>query len=215
MLKHAFLSLVAIAIGCAGYFLGAIRDRPIHMLSADSAVPLEYYTSAKSFSEIENTRAVLEGLALRYVEQARVLIAQELMHQPAQPNNGNFNPDRPRLQAIRMLEAGLSEFDGTDHGIRLVQTLLFALKREGFHHRWVDVYLGVLYRYPTHELVANMAQDALLIGQATGRAHEIAHALDHVRRIPAGFQLAPAFEPALVRASTGNRTIDSSPDHVL
>jgi hypothetical protein len=43
-------TLVTVTVGCFGYFLGTAGDRPVAQLSANRAVPLEYYASAKSFS---------------------------------------------------------------------------------------------------------------------------------------------------------------------
>jgi hypothetical protein len=118
------LALVAVAVGCLGYFVGTAEDRSIARLAVDGVVPLEYYASARSFSEIENTRAVLDALAARYVQQARVLLAREYVHRTAHPTSGDTSHVRPRLLAIRLLEDGFAQFQGTDHVGRLIPTLL-------------------------------------------------------------------------------------------
>jgi hypothetical protein len=208
-------ALAAFAVGCFGYFLGTAGDRPVAQLSANRAVPLEYYAPAKTFSEIENTRALLDALAARYVEHARVLIVEEFVHQTAHRRTGGLNPDRPRLQAIRLLEEGLAQFEGTDQAVRLVPTLLYALKREALPDRWLDVYLAVLYRHPTHELLPAMAHDALQMARAAGREREVATAFDHWLRIPSEFR--PDNRPVsdLVLLEPATKGLELSVDHVL
>lgn len=200
-LKHvALLFLVSAFTGGVGYYVGILREPGAVQLPKDGAVALEQLVSTKSFSEVEQARAVLDALAERYVENAQGLIVQEIMSR--NPNFGirQSKLERPMIAAIRMLDEALPEFRGTGAELRLLQPLLYALKDQRLYDRWLDVYLDALYRQPTHEMVSSLADDAGLISQAVGRESELAAGLRYVNDIPLNFPAKSILEPSVARA---------------
>ena len=64
--------LLAIAAGSSGYFLRGLREDSVPILTTQRIAKLEYFLSEKSFSEVENARAVLQALSDRFLMEARV-----------------------------------------------------------------------------------------------------------------------------------------------
>jgi len=198
--KHnALLVLLPVVAGWVGYYLGAMREMSVTYMPRGATVALDHLVSAESFSEVEHARAVLDALAVRYVENAQCLIAQEVMSRNA--NSGVRKPgaERPILAAIRMLDEAIPEFRGTGVELRLLRPLLLALKQERFHDRWLDVYLDALYLHPTHELVGVLADEAVAISQAAGREQELAVGFRCLSGIPLDLLAKSRIERAIVR----------------
>ena len=196
----ALLVLVSAFTGLVGYCLGLVREVSATHLPKGATVPLDYLISSKSFSEVENARAVLDALALRYVENAQVLITEEMRRNP-RLGIRLTSTERPMVVAIKMLDEALPEFRGTGVELRLLQPLLFALKRERLYDRWLDVYLDALYRQPTHEMVSSLAEEAVVISHVVGRESELTTGLRYVSGIPLNFPAKFRIEHSLVRAN--------------
>jgi hypothetical protein len=199
--RVALLFLVSAFTGWAGYYLGVMREPSATHLRGGAMVPLDYLASAKSFSEVEHARAVLEALATRYMESAQGLIARQTMSRNPSFGIRLSSSERPMVAAIEMLDEVMPEFRGTGEELRLLQPLLYALKHEKFYDRWLEVYLDALYRHPTHELVSSLAEEAVVISQAVGRERELTAGLRYVSGIPLNFPTKSMIEHSLVRAS--------------
>lgn len=207
------LVLVPVLAAGVGYYLGAMRAQAISRLPVQVTVPLEYLASAESFSEVDQARAVLDALAAQRVELAQSLIAQA--------NGGRYRPGRdpqpaaarPVWAAIKLLEDGLAEFQGTGLEMRLLPTLLSALKRERLYDRWLHLYLGMLYAHPTHQLVGVLADEAVAISQAVGQQDAVAAAFCHLSSIPLEFRAKALIERSLVRLGTDRRIGGDAHEH--
>lgn len=199
--RLALLFLVSAVTGWIGYYVGVMREPSATHMSRGATVGLDYLVSAKSFSEVEHARAVLDALAARYVENAKILIAQEIMSQAPSFGIHQSSSERPMLAAINLLDEVIPEFQGTGAELQLLQPLLFALKQEGFYDRWLDVYLDALYRHPTDEMVSSFAEEAVVISQAVGRERDLTAGLRYVSGIPVGFLTKSRIEHSLVRAN--------------
>lgn len=197
----ALLFLASALTGSVGYYAGVMRETSATHLPRGAAVALDFLVSAKSFSEVEHARAVLDALAARYVENAQGLIAQELMSRTANFGIEPSRSRRPIVAAIKMLDEAIPEFRGTGVELRLLEPLLYALKQEGFYDRWLDVYLDALYRHPTHEMLSSLADEAVVISQAVGRERELTTGLRYVSGIPADFLTESRIEHRLGRAN--------------
>jgi len=210
-LKHvALMFLVSAVTGWVGYYVGVMREpRAIHMPSG-AMVPLDYLASAKSFSEVEHARAVLDALAVRYVDNAQALMVREIMSRNSSFGIRQSNSERPMVTAIKMLDEAIPEFRGTGVELRLLQPLLYALKQERFYDRWLDVYLDALYRHPTDEMVSALAEEAVIISQAVGRERELTTGLRYVSGIPLNFRTNSRIERSLVRVSTDSQITGES-----
>lgn len=165
-----------ILAGSVGYRVHDYRTQLNSVSAVGSSWDLDYFTRPGSFSEVEATRADLEGLASRYRAEIRTRFL--------------YTPDavRPvaqrRTSVIAELEQGAKEFHNAPGESFLVQDLLLLLKQAGSYDRWLDVYLDLLYRRPTEEVIALFVHEAQELGSATGRAAEVESALRHLLEIP-------------------------------
>ena len=109
------------------------------------------------------------------------------------------------VSAIKMLDEVIPEFRGTGVELELLQPLLYALKHERFFDRWLDIYLGALYRHPTHEMVSSLAEEAVVISQAVGRERELTTGLRYVSVMPLNFPTKSRIEHSLIRVRANTR----------
>jgi hypothetical protein len=199
-LKHvALLCLVSAVTGLAGFYAGVLREPGTTRLPRGSMLALDYLASVESFSEVEAARAALEGLAARYTEHARSLIAEEILSRSANSGVRQSTPERPMVAAIHLLDEVMPEFDGTGAELQLLPPLLYALKHERRYDRWLDVYLDALYRHPTASLVGDLTEEAVVISQTVSREDELSTALRHLSDIPLNSLDKSRIELSLVR----------------
>lgn len=200
--RFPLLALLPVLAAVAGYYLGAMRAQAISRLPAQAQVPLEYLVSAESFSEVAQARAVLDALAAQHIELAQNLIVQENRGRHRPRGDWESATARPVFAAIKLLEDGLTEFQGTGLEMRLLPTLLSALKRERLFDRWLQVYLSMLYAHPTHQLVGVLADEAVAISQVVGQQEAVAAAFCHLSSIPLEFHARAQIERCLVHLGT-------------
>jgi hypothetical protein len=148
--------------------------------------PIEYYSNEESFSEVENAKAVLEGLCQRFrIEiQARRVASQR----PGfEASGGRVTSEQHLESTVADLEKGMAEFIGTDQQLAVIRDLLFTLKKTKQFDRWTEVYLQALYEHPTHPVVADLAEEAIFISGLCGREKAVGTGLSHVNQIPFSF----------------------------
>lgn len=198
MIKLAWLLSMGLTGVALGYHFGVQRGREI---------PLEYYYSQSSFSEVQNTKACLDGLCEKFRTeiQARRLADQQMC---APPQGAEADSEPHISQVIADLERGVDEFAGTEQQLEIAQELFLALKKAKKFDRWVSVYLTALYRQPTHFIVARLASEALLTGRLCGREPEVITGLHHVETIPFDFE-GKALVQAALRSQAGHFTADA------
>lgn len=199
---------LVVAGGVAGFFLGGLRGERANILAADKTPATEYFLSTASFSEVATARDMLAALSTRFLSESRVkyVFALQSAHTDGAASEPRPAPDF--RAAIQDLERGVEEFAGTDHELLVTADLLWVLKHAKHHDRWLDLYLGVLYRHPTHWLVGSMAGDAAQIARLTGRELEVTRAFQHVRDIPISFEGRWRIEavPSPVKHTTSRAT---------
>jgi hypothetical protein len=179
--------MLVLTAGGAGYWLRAQRTGEVSVTQAWSIPPLDYLIGPDSFSRIKNARNSLQGLCLRLRLQVQNRLLAE--HLFLGRRAVSRQTSEPRLEgAIRDLERGMQEFEGTEQDLYCAQDLLLALKTAGRFDRWIEVYLKALYEHPTHPLVACFAKDAIAFGIAAGRAEDVLAGLRHLSAIPLGFE---------------------------
>ncbi len=200
MIKLAWLLGMGLTGVALGYHFGVQRGREI---------PLEYYYNQPSFSEVQNTKACLDGLCEKFrteIQERRLADQQRW----AQRHSADANSEPHISHVIADLERGVDEFAGTAQQLEIAQELLLALKKAKEFDRWVSVYLAALYRQPTHFIVARLASDALLAGRLCGREPEVMAGLHHVEAIPFDFD-GKALVQAALRSQAGHFTADARP----
>src|SRR5581483_8586387 len=163
-----------------------IKAREVESLS--SIPSLDYFTADESFSEIENAKAVLAGLAGRFLTVIQTERCLQLRN--SVPGSGTMAssslpyPD----QLINQLELGFEQFRGTEGELILAHNLLSALRSNALYERWLRTYLTLLYAHPTDELVVAHAEEAIAIGARLGREKEVLDGLRHLDEMPPAFQ---------------------------
>lgn len=165
-----------LAAGALGLHLRDWTLSQTHAGNSSTLPDLDYFVRPRSFSEIETTRAELEGLALRFRTETRARHLGLTGKSPAE-----------RQTVIAELERGIAEFKETPEEFYLVQDLLLLLRAEGQNDRWLDVYLEVLYRRPTQDLLATFLDTAQRLAQTTGRESEVQSGFQHLLQIPLDF----------------------------
>ena len=196
--------LVALLACAAVYYTRTQPDTSTFILAAETMPAKEYYTTQKSFSEVENVIATLEGLC----EKVRMEIqARRAAEQRATANARGADPQtEPHLStAIAELEQVMSEFAGTDQELDVAQDLLLALKKANQLDRWLDVYLKGLYEHPTHPVVARFAQDAVVVARRCGREENVLAAFQHLEHIPLDFPGKSTVDVVLRQAEKRNQ----------
>jgi hypothetical protein len=199
---HQTLCLAAcfLIAGAGGYCLQALYDRPVSALTAARPAGLDCFLTVRSFSEVENARALMEALAARSLQDLRF---RRITTQRASAADSATHREARLTEIIGDFRAAIREFEGTGQEKLFVQDLLAILKREGRHDEWVSLYLEHLYRDPTHEMFGRIAREALVIGKAARREPEVIEALNHLRCIPLEFDTKPTVEAALASSSDG------------
>jgi hypothetical protein len=197
----ALYLIVAIGAASAGYYLNALRPDMTQILKTDKNLSLDYYYTAQSFSEVENTKAQLQALSTQYLLESRGRRWTAQQKLACEPGVGGKNYTQYVESSIAELQTAIAEFKGTEQELVMVQDLLMLLKKEKRPEQWVQTYLETLYQRPTSTLVIDSAADALNLGKAVGREQEVLDALRHVRTIPFKFDGRERLEAVFLKAN--------------
>jgi len=187
-----------------------MRAKPEWTLSAHQTPTLEYFVPAQSFSEVENTKGILQALADQFLYEVSDSRAQNMTRSPTTGQNGAVREARLG-DTIQALEHAIQEFKGTAQEWLVVQHLLLALKKAGLDDRWLEVYLDALYRHPTHELIGRFATDAVKISRSAQREAEVINAFRHLNTIPFEFDVRRQVEAAALHAGIENPLAQDAP----
>lgn len=180
--RLALALLALLSAAGTGYVTRGVQQQAITRLGIKELPAAEFFSDARSFSEVENIRARLEGLAGHALAEARLRRSGTV--RPVNLATRKAGQDSP---ALAELGRNLAEFRGTGHEFLFIHELLLLLRIEGLHDRWLELYLDTLYRNPTHELIGVFAHDAVELGRKTGREPEVREAFRHVLNIPLEF----------------------------
>lgn len=190
------LLLIAIA-GGAGFALRGVVSGSGGTSPLALVPRAEYFASADSFSEVDQTRARLRALALRYLYWVQVRDVEGVQDLRATGTAGGLPTAEVHARARQELEEGVAEFRGTGEEPVLTHGLLLLLASEGDPARWIEVYLDLLYRRPTERLVGQMAATAVVMGRACGRLDAVLEGFRQVTHIPLEFEAKHRVEAAL------------------
>jgi hypothetical protein len=182
--RRMCLVIVLIAAFGSGYGWRAWRTEATGARRAHNLDNPDSLVGIQSFSEIENAKALLNGLSFQFL--AEMAMRRAIIGQPLQLS-----------EAVADLRTGIKEFAGTEEELNLLRVELALLKEQRQYNRWLDIYLQALYEHPTSKLVGCLAEDAIAIGTATGRESEVMNALDHLVGIPLAFTAKEQVQRAL------------------
>jgi hypothetical protein len=183
--KLAGIIVAALSGLGVGYHFGAQRDESSSLFAASP--PLDYYCSEPSFSEVENTKAGLDGLCQQF--RMEIWVKRLADQKSCAAATGREPGSEPHIkETITSLERGMKEFSETSQQVDVAQDLLLTLKKAKEFDRWVQVYLTALYEQPTHRVVARFASEALEVAKLCGREREVLIGLGHVEEIPVDFE---------------------------
>jgi hypothetical protein len=202
-IDHQTICLAAslLIAGAGGYCLQALYDRPVSALTATQTPGLDSFMTVRSFSEVENARALLAALATRSLHDLRIRRITT-QRSPSYATASVTDRESQLIEIIGGFRAAIREFEGTGQEMLFVQDLLAIFKREARHDEWIGLYLEHLYRDPTHELFGRIARESLVIGKQARREREVSEALNHLRCIPLEFESKLTIESVL--ASSGD-----------
>jgi hypothetical protein len=188
---------LCLALGVA-YYLGCSHGE---QLGENTKLPAAEGLNCDTFSEIDNAKCVLQALSSRCVAQ----VATTCRSSAAGEIQGDKEARKPLTGAINQLEAGLQEFRGAEPELVVAEGLLRTLSKAGEASRWMAVYLDLLYRHPTSELVARLAKEATVLSKSTGRRQDLSLGFEHLCRIPLEFDGKQRVQAALVQLERENQ----------
>ena len=198
--------LLSLAAGGLGYCLNTGREAAIFSSSAHTIAPVEDFESPASFSEIENSKSLLDAECRRFVVELRTKWVPALNMIPAGDKRASSVPRRTtnRINPVLEIKQKIEEFKGTEQEFLLVGELLTVLRWEKHHSQWLDTYLRILYQHPTQPLLGQWAVRAIEVGRITGREHEVLSAFRHLRSIPLDFDTKAIVTSAFADIETPN-----------
>lgn len=187
--QMVFRSVVlCVGLGSVGFALRGLAPLST-MVSLQRDVPrLEYFASAQSFSEVEQVRAQLEALSRRHLYMLQVRQVEALQGARAGGTGGKATGRDAVGQVVQELGQAIQEFQGTGEEAKLTNGLLILLASEGSYGRWLDVYLDLLYRRPTEDVVGRLTETAVVAGRETDRLDEVLRGFRHLAQIPMDFE---------------------------
>jgi hypothetical protein len=168
-----------------GYLHATLRHGSGTVMPAGATAAAEYFATCQSFSEVEDAKAQLDAVAIRWLVELRQrrYAWRRLSH----------SKTRLPLDGVRATEAmedlrhAIAEFRGTGRDLALVKDLLSLLKGEELYDQWLEVYLRAVYEHPADSLASAFAPDAVSFAKTLGREAEVQAALRHVAEIPHEF----------------------------
>jgi hypothetical protein len=187
--------VLALAAAAGGYWIRGTGSRGSLALPI-SAPRTEEVFAETSFSEIHNTKALLGELSERFVAETEEQLIVD--HRQA---GWPLTPTFPRL--LQRLDWGRAAFSGTPQEMYLTREFLRLLKFEAQHDRWLQVYLGAVYRHPTQVEIAQLSADAIRAARSCGRENDLIEAYRHVCAIPFDFESKERVREALRALSAG------------
>ncbi|MHC1764690.1 MAG: hypothetical protein AB9869_10345 [Verrucomicrobiia bacterium] len=157
------------------------------ILRCDETPPLEYFLAPQSFSDVDNTRRLLEAVADQSLSELRQRSVALHLRTGAKVETPEDLVELERI--LQDLRKGIEAFGSTgqEHGFR--NDLLVLLKRHELYDSWLDTYLDLLYRHPTHPSIGRFAQDAIHVSAKAGHRSELAAAYLHLAQIPLEFEV--------------------------
>jgi hypothetical protein len=177
------------------------------LLKLTDSAPLEYFVENKSFSEIENARSLLQGLATQVVTELRV--------QRDLQTDGSIEKSQALQQTLKQVEKAKEDFAGTPGELLMVTEQLILLSVARLNDQWLDLYLQTLYQHPTSDLVGREAKRAILLGKRTGREDEVLRAFEHIGSIPLEFPSKMQVVELLPRQGIAQVKLNGSPEEVM
>lgn len=199
-----FVSVVALVLAAAGagYWLRGLTSHEGLILTVAPPRTEEVF-SETSFSEIHNTKALLVELSERFVAETE----EQLIVAHRRPD-WCLTPTFARL--LHQLDWGRAAFSGTQQEMYLTREFLRLLKFEAQSDRWLQVYLGCVYRHPTELEIAQLSADAIRAAHSCGRENELIEAYRHVCSIPFDFETKARIRTALQVLSAGAEFVENA-----
>ena len=206
--SHGVMILVVACVtsACLGYALRILQPHLWCSPDADEIRNIE--VCASSFSEVENAKASIQGLAEEFMTDAYLVpwtryVRSRATHQVCQSDKAR------KAEYIQRLEEGKTEFQGTDQELRITEKLLSAMRGAEMNDRWLDTYLNLLYRHPTEPTVGRLASFAAQIAGRLGKEEAVRQAFSVVMSIPLDSQAKTQVENALRELSTESASAES------
>lgn len=146
--------------------------------------PVDHFLWWESFSEVEQTRSLLDALCRHAIAEVRAKYLDNRM-MPAPTTEASVrSAERSLANAIEEMDRRIEEFAGTEQRLVLQLERLRLLRRSGKEDAWLDGFLELFYQRPTNPLVLSLVDQALLSAKSLHREAELQAALENHHRIP-------------------------------
>ena len=166
------IALTAIIAGTGGYYLHAIRSSSPFIAQKNEIPSLDILLVENSFSEIKNSKALLEASAKQLIMGTWNQAHSEKYLDKSQLSN-KIDSSIKLESAIRRLEDGIQEYVGTEEKLLITKNLLVLLWENEMLDRWLDLYLQTLNEDSIHQYLSSWANRALECGKKLGREREV------------------------------------------
>ncbi|MCC6233086.1 MAG: hypothetical protein IT580_10615 [Verrucomicrobiales bacterium] len=182
--RHVGGAVLVLAAFGAGMVVQDLRDlNPKDNLDR-SVPPVEEFLSWDSFSEVEQTRALLRALCLRSIAEIRVGYLERRGNSAPEAVDHAQRVEQGLAAAIRETRDQIAEFEGTAEEWLLHGEMLRLLQRAERSEEWLDAYLDLVQRNPTDSLIENLELRAREVACRLGREAELEPVLAHWSQLP-------------------------------
>lgn len=182
--RHAAWAVVVVGAFAAGLVTSELRG----MRAADTldreVPPVEEFLSWDSFSEVDQTRALLRALCLRSIAEIRVRYLEHRGGPSASEAEQARRVEEGLTAALRETRDQIAQFEGTAEEWLLHGELLRLLMRAERHGEWLDAYLDLAQRNPTDAQIEVHERRAREIAHRLGRESELEPVLEHWSSLP-------------------------------
>ena len=186
------VGLALLLAGALGYAAGVRQGGGWLASAGPRSSGVDYLLAPRTFSEIENTRALLDAQCRAFILSIRTrYIAQH-------PEDS--------AQAVRELEATIAQLQRGPEMLPLQEELLWFLKKNGQSERWLQLYLEVLYEDPTDSLIGRFAEDARKFARGTAREPELLQGFQNLSAMPIRSEARDRVQAVLHRWDEPGRT---------
>ncbi len=146
--------------------------------------PVEEFLSWDSFSEVDQTRALLRALCLRSIAEIRVRYLDRRGTTPMETAEHQRRVQEGLTAAIRETRDQIAVFEGSAEEWVLHGELLRLLQRGERHAEWLDAFIDLVLRNPTDSQIESMEPRAWELARRLGRTEELQPVLAYWNHMP-------------------------------
>ena len=182
--RHVGLALGVVAAFAAGMVASDLRGLRTAGNLDREVPPVEEFLFWDSFSEVDQTRALLRALCLRSIAEIRVRYLERRGLPAADEAEQRRRVEDGLTAALRETRDQIADFEGTAEEWLLHGELLRLLMRAERHGEWLDAYVDLVQRNPTDGQIEAQEPRAREMARQLGRGAELEPVLEHWAQLP-------------------------------